>query len=215
MTCKLCIEAFGNKPQGSGLKGSNTFLTGSLNFKKSAVTDHEISSGHVDALAKAKAKDSAPCEKQTSQAGRALLAMRSSERQKLNQLFRNAHAVGKQGRPISDYTWLCNVTEANGTEIGQTYRNSKAAVVFLSYISGAEKDKTVEMIRSAQHYSLLIDGSTDLSGDEQESVFVRTSHNGKVSERFLAMGSPESTTAEHLKEFVDTIVSDYGLEKGL
>ena len=101
--------------------------------------------------------------------------MRSSERQKLNQLFKNAHAVGKQSRPISDYTWLCNVTEANGTEIVQTYRNSKAAVDFLSYISGAEKDKTVEMIRSAQHYSLLIDGSTALLTSQEISKKVSSS----------------------------------------
>jgi len=65
MPCKVCIEEFGTKPNGLGLKRSNTFLTGSLDFKASVVTAHKISSGHVNALAKAKAKDSAPCEKQT------------------------------------------------------------------------------------------------------------------------------------------------------
>ena len=65
MPCKVCIEEFGTKSKGLGLKGSNTFLTGSLDFKTSVVTDYKISSGHVNALAKAKAKDSAPCEKQT------------------------------------------------------------------------------------------------------------------------------------------------------
>ncbi|KAH3725667.1 hypothetical protein DPMN_051516 [Dreissena polymorpha] len=118
MTCFTCIEFYGTKSIGSGLKGCNTFLTGSTNLKKSAVSDHELSKAHIDATANTAAKCSDSAAIASSQAGKAMLSLHLSERQRLMHLFRNAHAVGKKGRPITDYTWLCNVTEANGVDLG-------------------------------------------------------------------------------------------------
>ncbi|XP_060083578.1 zinc finger protein 862-like [Ylistrum balloti] len=48
----------------------------------------------------------------------------------------------------------------------------------------------------------MIDGTTDISGDEQEAVYLRFYHEGAIYERFLAMGTPESTCSNHVYEFV-------------
>jgi ribosomal protein L5 len=52
----------------------------------------------------------------------------------------------------------------------------------------------------------MMDGSTDLSGDEQEAVYVRISVKGFIIERFLGIGSPKSTTSKHLEELVITML---------
>jgi hypothetical protein len=48
----------------------------------------------------------------------------------------------------------------------------------------------------------MMDGSTDISGDEQEAVYICFSEHGKVVDKFLGIGTPSSTTAKHLQEFI-------------
>lgn len=73
-----------------------------------------------------------------SSAGKALRQLKAAERHRLAFLFRNVHAVAKNNRPLSDYTWLCHIDQAKGLDIGQSYLNQKAALVFLSSIADAE-----------------------------------------------------------------------------
>lgn len=47
-----------------------------------------------------------------------------------------------------------------------------------------------------------MDGTTDISGDEQETIYVRSSLKGSVTERFLSIGTPVSTCSSDLYEFV-------------
>ncbi|WAQ99746.1 hypothetical protein MAR_024119 [Mya arenaria] len=40
-------------------------------------------------------------------------------------------------------------------------------------------------------FSLLLDGSTDLRSDEPESIYIRCSTNGKITERFCSLRTPQ------------------------
>jgi hypothetical protein len=42
-------------------------------------------------------------------------------------LFRNAHAIAKQNRPLTDYKWLCQVDKSKGLDIGNTYQTEHMA----------------------------------------------------------------------------------------
>lgn len=61
----------------------------------------------------------------------------------------------------------------------------------------------------------MMDGSTDLSGDEQEVIYLRVSTKGQVVDRFLGIGSPESTTAKDLEQFAISMFSSYGIDTGI
>lgn len=100
----------------------------------------------MKSVAHARVKDCPASEKLKSDAGKALLSLKAAERHKLAYLFRNAHAVAKKNRPLSDYTWLCTIDKAKDLDIGETYINEKAALVFVSSIAGTERDKTVNML---------------------------------------------------------------------
>lgn len=54
MKCSMCIEHYKTtkKEESLGLRGQNTFILGSSNLKKSAVTDHEASKSHQAATTK-------------------------------------------------------------------------------------------------------------------------------------------------------------------
>ena len=64
--------------------------------------------------------------------------------------------------------------------------------------------ETQQIVKDASFFSFTSDGSTDIAGDEQESVFVRTAHNGQVNQRFVGFFRPEALDAQGI---LDTVVN--------
>ena len=60
-----------------------------------------------------------------------------------------------------------------------------------------------------------MDGSTDDATVEQESIFLRTYVNGQLLNRFVCVGQPLSSTAEHLHMYMKRIMGEFGLEEHL
>jgi len=112
MTCSYCIELYGNdgKSTHSNLKGQNAFITGCTNMRISNIVEHEQSKSHVKASEVHKAKSCTEVEVRQSHSAKALL--KSADKNRLCNLFRNAHAIAKKNRPLSDYVWLCEVDKA-------------------------------------------------------------------------------------------------------
>jgi hypothetical protein len=52
-----------------------------------------------------------------SEAGKTLKLLKSSEVHRLAYLLKNAHAIAKQNRPLTDYKWLCQVDKSKGLDI--------------------------------------------------------------------------------------------------
>lgn len=217
MTCSVCIQN-GNIQRTSNLKGQNKFLEGCSNFRISTILDHETSTSHKAAVSAISAKVAAAKSGgnlRSTEAGKAYLALKQAERTRLLYLFRNIHAVMKNNRPITDYKWLCQLDLAKGLDIGHTYFNNKAALQFVKAIAAVEIDKTVEMINAAPFFSVMMDGSTDITGDEQEAVYVRMSYKGKPIERFLGIGSPVDTTSKQLEVLLLEMLTSFGIDTGI
>ena len=68
-------------------------------------------------------------------------------------LFRNAHALAKTGRSFTDFTWLCDLDEAKGLNIGQTYRNDNRAREFLAAIATDARSKVSNALTSSKFAS--------------------------------------------------------------
>lgn len=84
-------------------------------------------------------------------------------------------------------------------DIGRTYFNNKAALQFIRAIAAVEIRKTVEMINASPYFSIMMDGSTDLTGDEQEAVYIRVAQNGKPVEQFIGIRTPVDATSKDWK----------------
>lgn len=207
MTCKTCSEHFDNK-------NNNPFVNGTTNFRSSTVSDHAESQSHKKAVLVVKAKGQSSVQKLQSEAGRALKNIKSAELHRLTYLFRNAHAIAKQNRPLSDYKWLCEIDMAKGLEIGTTYINEHAVRSFIHSIAQVEKDATTAALGECNFFSFMMDGTLDISGEEQETIYVRYSKHGKVVDRFLNMSSPESTCALDLYNHTLEVFKGHGVDKG-
>lgn len=153
-------------------------------------------------------------DKIASDAGKALVSLKHAQRQNLRILFINTHAIIKHNRPLRDFPLLCQLDTLKGLELGDTYQNEKAALDFMTSIGQPTRDQEAKLFNSANFIAFMIDGSTDISGDEQEVVYVRTSVNGKVIEQFLGIGSPQSTCSKDLIDFAVSMFDSCGLDKG-
>ena len=128
-------------------------------------------------------------------------------------MFRNAHAVSKQNRPISDFIWLAKLDKVKGIDPGEsgTYLNGKACLNFIQCIADSERHKIINRLSSVPYFSFMMDGSTDISGDEQETIYVRFVDKGTVHEHFLDIGSPISTCSQNLYEHVISTFQKRGI----
>lgn len=71
------------------------------------------------------------------------------------------------------------------------------------------------MIRKVQFFSFMIDSSTDISGDDQEALYLRLSINGQVVERFWGLVTPRSTCSQDRKEFGLNMFGNLGIDRGI
>ncbi|XP_062614641.1 zinc finger protein 862-like [Saccostrea cucullata] len=204
MTCSICIEVGQTRSF-----PKSTFTSGSKNFRFSTVADHETSSVHLKSLEITKSRLAA--ENRETVAHKSVISMNNSVRNQIINKFRNIHALIKYNRPISDFIWLNKLDEAKGISHGNTYNNQKAATTFLENISACEKEKLEKMMDVVKFFSLTMDGSTDGSTTEQETIFIRFSVHGKITTRFLCIGEPESTSSLDLFKFVERMMNENGL----
>jgi hypothetical protein len=89
--------------------------------------------------------------------------------------------------------------------------NNKAALEFIKEIAAVESNKTVKILQNANFFSIMM----DISGDEQEVLYIRMGVGGRPLERFLAIGSPYSTQSKDLEEFVLNKFDENGIDKGM
>jgi hypothetical protein len=81
----------------------------------------------MKAIVALSAKGKSTTEKMISEAGKTMKLLKSSEVHRLAYLLKNAHAIAKQNRPLTDYKWLCQVAKFKGLDIGNTYQTDHAA----------------------------------------------------------------------------------------
>ena len=66
-----------------------------------------------------------------------------------------------------------------------------AAICFMEFISLTEREKLIDILSEINFFSLTMDGSTDDSVTEQETIFIRTCVQGKTITRFVCIGERE------------------------
>ena len=183
MFCKICQSA-SQLDRSSAQK--NVFVdAGCTSLHLESIKIHEKSSNHLKAITIVAAKS----EPEKTPAFKMICSLNKDTLEKLSKLFRTCHALAVYNRPYTDYTWLCELDETKGVNLGKTYRTAEYAKVFTHNIANVERNKVSDQIRNAQFVTVLSDGSTDSSITEQEMFFVRTCRGGEVSVTFAGIKS--------------------------
>lgn len=90
--------------------------------------------------------------------------------------------------------------------VGSTYRNDKQARTFMGYIAAVERRRIGGGIQRAKFLSLLSDGSTDSAVKEEELVYVRYCHEGKIESTFVGIQTVEKADAAHITTAINSIM---------
>lgn len=188
MKCSLCKE------HGHPGKISKSWVQGTQNFKIDTVKFHEKSLAHIDAE-KSQKNTKNPDQAESFVAIRQLSAANMAH---YRSRFRNAHCVAKRDWSFRDYVSICELDRAKGLDTGYSYENDKSCKEFVHHIAMVEADRTTFLLREAKFCSITIDGATDISGEEQESMFVHFCHKGRIHNRFLSFMSPATTSSDDI-----------------
>ena len=187
---------------------------GSTNFKHYTLVRHQGRSKHQMSEKKEAVKlraktltssgDAKPTESE-----KALLSLKAAERSKLQILFRNAHMIAMDALPFRKFGSLAALAQAQGLDVGQTYRNEKQCREFIHAIAEVERKKLSSQLLKVPFLSVMCDGATDSARREQEIVYVRFCEEGKVNVCLAAVKHLERGDADHVYAAVDEAVQEY------
>ena len=90
---------------------------------------------------------------------------------------------------------LRRLDKMKGLDVGESYLNDKAAVSFVQSIANVTQEDVVSKLHSTKYFSITCDGSTDYTGEELETLYIRVCMKGKTDDTFLSIGSPKSTSS--------------------
>ena len=142
-----------------------------------------------------------------------LLSLNRKVKLSLLTKIRNIHAVCKMGRPFKDFLYMCDLDRAKGMDIGFTYCNATRCMALLDAVVAPIKQETVSMLDKTKFFSLTVDGSTDLAGIEQESLYIRSCSSGVVTQRMLCVGQAESSGAADIHSFILQSMEKYNISQ--
>ncbi|XP_052286932.1 uncharacterized protein LOC127882371 [Dreissena polymorpha] len=200
MKCQICSQYWDLEKRKSLRPEAIQWLEGTDILKKDSVVKHEKTKYHETAVLSG---EKSVQEIHTSKAAEALKQLREADRTQMSYKFRNAHAVAKWDLSLKSYARLCELDQAKGLKMNNTYQNDMSAKHFIEYLA---KD-TLSFIRrevdKANYLSITVDGSSDAAGIEQESIYVHFARAGKVYQRFICFASPVTTAS---CDIYDTIV---------
>ena len=98
---------------------------------------------------------------------------------------------------------MCELDAVKGVDIGNTYRNDKAAQTFTFYIVEVLRQRMEATFNAVHYLAVMMDGSTDKAIIEQEIVYARYATKGVVKEQFVSLQHVEKADAPGLVQAVD------------
>ena len=87
--------------------------------------------------------------------------------------FEVAYFIVEEELPLSKYPQLLNLEENHRVEIGITYRSDMNCGTFIDYMGEELGIKLYQELSTANFYSILLDGSEDVSVSEKEALFIQ------------------------------------------
>ena len=101
---------------------------------------------------------------------------------------------------------MLDLKKLNGLEVQKGYQTDRAVAILIGYIAQQMKVSLKECLLSAKYYSILQDGSTDTSVNEQGFVYVIFLNKGWAVLKFLSLESPQVADTSDL---VDCVKNDF------
>lgn len=142
----------------------------------------------------------------------AISRLTRQENESMIRLFRTAYCIVKHNFSIRSFPALISLQECNGLPFAIAYKNRMAASSFITSISSVIQSSVVESINSTDYFSILVDGSTDISVTEQEIVYVRMLKDGRPVSVLLGLMAVKSGAAINIAAELDVFLTGLGIQ---
>ena len=155
MHCVTCQET---AEVDKSINNKNVYIAGTDKLKSDSVEYHELSINHQKAM-----KIVAGRNKSNETPAMKMIYGLNNTTNKLKHLFRTAHYISVQCRPVSDYVSLSKLDKAMSVDIGDSYLIRKSATMFIDSIAQVERQKLYNDVSRSSFISVISDCSTDNS----------------------------------------------------
>ena len=172
LTCKICSQYVDKIKHMREFR--EAWVTGSQNYKVSNANDHADSASHKMAMKYYYHDVNVNVVPENGQTSLDTAFAKGDEKvaEKTKRKFEIAYFIAKEELSFKKYEKIINLEEMHGVSMGEAYRNDKSCAEFIDYLGKDIGDNLCSDLAKARFYSVLTDGSTDISTKEQESVFV-------------------------------------------
>lgn len=106
-----------------------------------------------------------------------------------------AYFIAKEGVPFTKYAGLLQLQKKNGLDVGLTYANDMKCAEMTEIIGKHLADDLSKKLKNAHFISVLIDGASDVSGTENETLHCRMVENGRAVTRLVGHKAVENADA--------------------
>lgn len=201
ISCKLCMRHVDR------LRGNRNFSMSFVNgiqgtsLKKDQLNKHKNSDMHKLALSFELNSVTDINKLYQTPIGQAFGKAKTGEEHRVIKLFDIAYGMAKEGIAFKKFSFITELEKRHGVDLGQTYQTEKMCREFTSIISNSLKSEMVKELNTSQYFTVMCDGSTDVSAIEKESIFVmHVNDTAEVNCNFYALRSVKHATATGIKE---------------
>lgn len=96
-----------------------------------------------------------------------------------------AYFIAKEELPFSKFDPILSLQRKNGVNINLTYANDNSCTTVVSLVSLMITDQLASEVNGRKYLSIMIDGATDSSGIENETVHCRFLKDGQPVNRLV------------------------------
>ena len=217
LKCNVCIR-YKSRIE-SRRNYSDKWLMGADSVRTSNIRDHARSDQHIHAMSiHYKMADGNSISREAEPTIVSMLQeIPQDTRSKLRKKFEIAYFVATQKLAYSKYPAICELEKHHGVNIGSTYLNSNACKTFCKFIAESKRLDLCKIIANAKFFSILMDGSTDISNIDEEMFLVLwcdvDGNDEKVHSRmqFFSVLRPDRANAAGLFECLQKSLQQLGV----
>ena len=219
LQCSVCTK-FQDRIMGrKNFSNKWTAAVGAESVRTSTLRDHAGTDQHAHAmmlLNREKSKAQGLTVSSYAPIARALHKLSNEERARLRRKFDIAYFVATEKLSFLKYSRICELEKKHGVDLGTSYVNEHAGRTFIHYIAEARKEELIDLLRKADFFSILLDGSTDKGNIDNELMMVVwcdiNAEDEKVHTR-ISYFRPESVRAEGLFQVLESGLERVGISE--
>ncbi|XP_029463373.1 death domain-containing protein CRADD isoform X1 [Rhinatrema bivittatum] len=134
------------------------------------------------------------------------------EKNRIRKLLQISYTMAKMEMAFSLFPSIAEIERRDGVDLGETYMNINGCKEFTVCIGETLEWELGEILSTAEFFSILIDGVTDVHAAEKQLIYILTvTESGQTKTSLLRLTDVENSSAENLKQTITKALENLGV----